>query len=397
METSKKTRVLFVSQAYVVGVNQGKLNAIAETDKVEVGLLVPSNWKALEWNRQFVVETPYPKIKVYTAPVLFSGRGGAYLFNPLQIWQVIKDFQPDIIQVEQEVFSLCALEFAFWSRITGKPLALFGWENMERILSAPRRWVSNFVMDTVKLMLPGNYDGANLMRKWGYTGLMEIIPQIGVDTQLFAPKPTQTQNEIFNIGFLGRLVPEKGIDTIFTAVRHLLDKGLKCQITICGTGLIEQALRNEATKQQIADSVIWRSGVRHDQAPDEINNFDVLVLPSRTAPTWKEQFGHVLIEAMAMGVPVIGSDSGEIPRVIGRDDLVFPENDAEALAVILERMIRKPDWWQEVGQYGMNRVLQNYTHERVAQRLIDLWEIVLKEKYTIPPTKSNETKVKQCV
>ncbi|RUT00248.1 glycosyl transferase family 1 [Dulcicalothrix desertica PCC 7102] len=397
METSKNTRVLFVSQAYVVGVNQGKLNAIAETGKAEVGLLVPSNWKALEWNRQFVVETPYPKIKVYTAPVMFSGRGGAYVFNPLRIWQVIKDFQPDIIQVEQEVFSLCALEFAICSRITGKPLALFGWENMERILSAPRRWVSNFVMDTVKLMLPGNHDGANLMRKWGYTGLMEIIPQIGVDTQLFAPKATKTQNEVFNIGFLGRLVPEKGVDTIFAAVRHLLDKGLKCQITICGTGYIEEALRSEAQKLQITDSIIWRGGIRHDQAPSEISNFDVLVLPSRTAATWKEQFGHVLIEAMAMGVPVIGSDSGEIPRVIGRDDLVFPEDNAIALAAILERMIHEPNWWQEVGKFGSNIVQQNYTHQRIAQRLISLWEIILKGKYTISPTKSNEAEVKQCV
>lgn len=386
-----KLRVLFVSQAYVVGVNQGKLNAIAETDKVEVGLLVPSNWKALEWNRRFIVETPYPKIKVYTAPVLFSGRGGAYVFNPLRIWQVVNDFKPDIIQVEQEVFSLCALEFAVWSRLTGKPLALFGWENMDRALSIGRSSVCKFVMNTVKLMLPGNYDGANLMRKWGYTGLMEIIPQIGVDTQLFAPKSRQTQNEVFNIGFLGRLVPEKGIDTIFNAVRHLQGKGLKCVLTICGTGYIEEALKNEAQKQKIAHLVIWRGGVRHDQAPAEITNFDVLVLPSRTSGTWKEQFGHVLIEAMAMGVPVIGSNSGEIPNVIGRSDLVFPEDDALSLAAIVERMIREPNFWQEAGQYGINRVQQHYTHERIAQRLIDLWEKVL----VVP--KINEAKVKQCV
>ncbi|MBW4602440.1 MAG: glycosyltransferase family 4 protein [Calothrix sp. FI2-JRJ7] len=388
---SSSLRVLFVSQAYVVGVNQGKLNAIAETGKVEVGLLVPSNWKALEWNRQFVVETPYPKIKVYTAPVLFPGRGGAYVFNPLRIWQVVNDFKPDIIQVEQEVFSLCALEFAVWSRLTGKPLALFGWENMDRTLPTPRRWVCNFVMDTVKLMLPGNYDGANLMRKWGYTGLMEIIPQIGVDTQLFTPKSKQTQNKVFNIGFLGRLVPEKGVDTIFAAVRHLQDKGLKCQITICGTGYVEQALRNEAQKLQIADSVIWRGGVRHDQAPAEISNFDVLVLPSRQAPAWKEQFGHVLIEAMAMGVPVIGSSSGEIPNVIGCSDLVFPEDDAPALAAIIERMMQEPNWWQSVGLGGIARVQQHYTHERIAQRSIDLWEKVL----VIP--KFNKAEVKQCV
>ncbi len=391
-------RVLFISHAYVVGVNQGKLNAIAvrhvensnaqatpkvskaQKAEVEVALLAPSNWKALEWNRRFTVETPYPDIKIYTAPVLFSGRGGAHVYNPWKIWQVVKDFQPDIIQVEQEVFSLCSLEFAIWSRITGKPLVVFGWENMERTLSTPRAWTRDFVLNTVALMLLGNHDGANILRQWGYKGLMEVIPQIGVDTDLFAPKSTLKQNEVFNIGFLGRLVPEKGIDTIFGAVRHLQAKGLKCQVTVCGSGLGEDALRQEAQNQQITDLVTWPGGVRHDQAPAKISNFDVLVLPSRTTATWKEQFGHVLIEAMAMGVPVIGSDSGEIPNVIGRSDLVFPEGDSQAMAAIIERMICEPNWWQQVGKYGIDRVERHYTHERIAERLIDLWQTVLKQK-----------------
>jgi glycosyltransferase involved in cell wall biosynthesis len=370
-------RVLFISHAYVVGVNQGKLNAIAQTGKAEVGLLTPSNWKALEWNRTFKVEKPYPNIKIYTAPVLFPGRGGACIYSPWKIWLFLKDFKPDVVQVEHEVFSLCAFELAIWSRLTGKPLVIFGWENMERILPLPRRWVRQFVLNTAQLILPGNQDGANLLRQWGYTGLMEVMPQIGVDTQLFAPKGIRKQNEVFNIGFLGRLVPEKGIDTIFSAVRQLRDQGLKCQVSICGSGPGEDALRQEVQKQQISDLVIWRGGVRHEQAPTEIRNFDALVLPSRTTVTWKEQFGHVLIEAMAMGVPVIGSDSGEIPNVIGRRDLVFSEGDSKALAAILERMICEHSWWEEVGQYGIDRVEKYYSHEKIADKLIKLWQKIL--------------------
>jgi glycosyltransferase involved in cell wall biosynthesis len=379
--TNSKLRVLFISHTYVVGVNQGKLNAIAETGKVEIGLLVPSNWKAREWNRLFEVETPYPTVKLYTTPVLFTGRGGAYIFAPWKIWQVVNDFKPDLVQVEEEVFSLCALELAVWSRLTSKPLVVFGWENMDRTLPMPRRWVRQFVLKTAQLMLPGNQDGAELLQRWGYTGLMEIMPQMGVDTHLFSPRLSQERkNEEFRIGFLGRLVPEKGIDTIFAAARLLRERGLKCQIILCGSGSHEEVLRQEAHQQQIADSVIWRGSVRHNQAPEEISQFDVLVLPSRTTATWKEQFGHVLIEAMAMGVPVVGSNSGEIPNVIGRHDLVFPEGDAEGLAAILERMIREPSWRQELGRYCMTRVAQNYTHERIAERLISLWNIVLNQK-----------------
>lgn len=375
--TSSSLRILFVSHAYVVGVNQGKLQAIAQTGKACVGLLTPSNWKALEWNRLLPLERLYSNIKTYSAPVLFPGRGGAHIYAPWKIWHFLNDFQPDLVQVEEEVFSLSTLQLAIWSRLTGKPIVVFGWENMERRLPILRRWICQFVLKTAPLIIAGNQDGAKVLRQWGYTGLIEVMPQMGVDTRLFAPKKPQARNDEFRIGFLGRLVPQKGIDTIFAAARQLRERKLKCRIIICGLGPGEADLREEAEKQQVADLVTWRGRVPHDKAPEEISNFDVLVLPSRTVPTWKEQFGHVLIEAMAMGVPVVGSDSGEIPNVIGRPDLVFSEGDAQALFTILERMIREPMWWEEVGRYGITRVHQHYTHERIAERLLELWQSLL--------------------
>ncbi|AKG20949.1 glycosyltransferase [Calothrix sp. 336/3] len=377
---TEKIRVLFISHAYVVGVNQGKLNAIASVaNKTEVALLAPSNWKAAEWNRHLPVETPFKNVKIYTAPVLFPGRGGAHIFAPWTIWRVIRDFRPDVIQVEQEVFSLCAFELAIWCRLTSKPMVVFGWENMERKLPLIRRWTCKFVLDTAKLIIPGNQDGAKIMRQWGYQGLMEVMPQIGVDTSLFTPPILDTPSDEFNIGFLGRLVPEKGIDLIFAAASLLQQKGYKFKIILCGSGKGETELKQEAKKYQVEDFVVWRGGVRHEQAPAEISKFDVLILPSRTSTTWKEQFGHVLIEAMAMGVPVIGSNSGEIPNVIGRTDLVFPEDNYHSLAMILEKMICEPNWRQEIKRYSINRVEQYYTHEKIAERLIDLWQIVTTE------------------
>ncbi|MEB3180402.1 MAG: glycosyltransferase [Nostocaceae cyanobacterium] len=381
--SNAKLRVLFISHAYVTVVNQGKLEAIAQTGKVEVALLAPSNWKAKEWNRPMPLQTSYANsIKVYPAPVLFSGKVGAHIYTPGKLLEVLKDFQPDIVQVEEEVFSLCALQLAIWSRITGKPLVIFGWENMDRRLPLPRHWVRQFVLGTAKLILPGNRDGAELMRKWGYTGLLEVMPQLGVDTELFSPnlRSAAAKTDTLRIGFLGRLVPEKGIDIIFTAARLLKEQGLKCQIVLCGSGPGEQALRQEAQVQRIEDLILWRGGVSHDKAPVEIANFDVLVLPSRGIATWKEQFGHVLIEAMSMGIPVIGSSSGAIPEVIGREDLVFPEDDAQGLAAILARMIRSPEWREEAGRYGINRVYQNYSHERIAERLIGLWQKLVNHK-----------------
>jgi len=84
---------------------------------------------------------------------------------------------------------------------------------------------------------------------------------------------------------------------------------------------------------------------------------------------WKEQFGHVLIEAMAMEMPVIGSSSGAIPEVIGRSDLIFPEGDSKALAQLIERLISDEVFYEEIAHYGLDRVTSHYTHEAIALRL----------------------------
>ncbi len=378
----KPLKVLFISHAYVVGVNQGKLNAIAQVEGVEVGLLAPSNWKALEWNRDIPLERPYPALRLYEAPVFFSGRVGAYFYAPWKILKVLQDFQPDIIQAEVEVFSLSAFEAVILGRITGKPVVIFGWENQLRQLSLPRKKICQYVLNNVSAIIPGNQDGADIMRKWSYQGLLEVMPQMGVDPEFFAPvlKTTTADVHPFRIGFLGRLAQSKGIDLIFKAVTQLRDRGFNIQVILCGSGPEESLLRKLVEDLQITDLVVWRGAVTHQQAPLELSKFDVLVLPSRSTPTWKEQFGHVLIEAMSMGIPVVGSNSGEIPNVIGRSDLVFPEEDYNALADILTRLINEAEWRQEVGQYGLTRVHQLYSHEKIAHRLISLWRNVLKRK-----------------
>jgi len=109
---------------------------------------------------------------------------------------------------------------------------------------------------------------------------------------------------------------------------------------------------------------------------------DTLVLPSETtyqfktlsAAGWKEQFGHVLIEAMACKVPVIGSDSGEIPNVIKTDGLVFPEGDAAALAERLALLMAQPEQQQTLAELGYRRAMSEYTNRALAERLLAFYQ-----------------------
>ena len=110
--------------------------------------------------------------------------------------------------------------------------------------------------------------------------------------------------------------------------------------------------------------------------PEFYRSLDLLVLPSRTRPNWKEQFGRVLIEAMACGVPVLGSDSGEIPRVIGDAGVVFPEEDLEALRFQLQRLMEDPTARKSLAAAGRERVLARFTMAEVARRTVAVYNTV---------------------
>ncbi len=107
------------------------------------------------------------------------------------------------------------------------------------------------------------------------------------------------------------------------------------------------------------------------------NSLDVLVLPSRTLPNWKEQFGRVLIEAMACQVPVVGSDSGEIPNVVGGGGLIFAEGDVQALRGCLQRLGDDAGERRRLGEQGRQRVLAHYTMRHIAQQTLAVYATLL--------------------
>jgi glycosyltransferase involved in cell wall biosynthesis len=111
--------------------------------------------------------------------------------------------------------------------------------------------------------------------------------------------------------------------------------------------------------------------------PAYYRQLDVLVLPSRTRPNWKEQFGRVLVEVMACGVVVIGSDSGEIPNVIGDAGLLFPEGQVDRLRAHLGRLLGEPALRAELARRGRERVLARYTQARVAAQTYQVYREIV--------------------
>src|SRR5205807_6481121 len=122
-----------------------------------------------------------------------------------------------------------------------------------------------------------------------------------------------------------------------------------------GAGPLEAALRAWAAHH--GDRARIRTGVVHDDVPPHLNAMDVLCAPSRTTPRWREQFGRMLVEAMAAGVPVVATDSGSLPEVIGDAGRIVPEHDSVALHRAIAAVLDDP---ADLGERGRRRARERY-------------------------------------
>ena len=140
---------------------------------------------------------------------------------------------------------------------------------------------------------------------------------------------------------------------------------------------MSSVLEAEAARLGVSERVIIKPSVRTYKVPAILSGFDVHVLPSRTFPNWKEQFGRTLAEAMACETPVIGSDSGEIPNVLRDAGLIFPEGNAAELAARVRQLLDDPQLYTTLAARGRQRVLENYTQERIAQQTFEVYQEML--------------------
>ena len=146
---------------------------------------------------------------------------------------------------------------------------------------------------------------------------------------------------------------------------------------IIGDGTYKLDLLDRVKRYQLSDKVNFLGAIPHKEIPSYMNTFDVLVLPSITTKNWKEQFGRVLVEAMLCKKVVIGSDSGEIPFVIGNTGIIFEENNPYALKDALLRLIKNPLLYKHLSIQGYNRAKDLYTWKAVCKKTIDCYKNLL--------------------
>ncbi len=363
-------RVLMISKACVVGTYQKKLEELARLPELELTVIVPPCWRdergVLRLERQHTAG-----YDLVVEPLALNGHFHLHFYPGLG--RQMRRLRPDLVHIDEEPYNLATFHALWLARRIGARSLFFSWQNLYRRYPPPFGWLERYVLKRADYCLAGNREAAEVWRAKGYTGPIAIIPQFGVDPDLFCPLP-RPPGRRFVIGYVGRLVAEKGVDLLLEALAGLEGEW---QARILGSGPMRESLQAQARRLGLADRVSFDGPLPSAHLPDYYRRLDLLVLPSRTRPNWKEQFGRVLVEAMACGVPVIGSDCGEIPHVIGDAGLIFPEGRADRLQALLSRLQADPALRADLARRGRERVLAGYTQAQVAAQTYQVYRTLL--------------------
>jgi glycosyltransferase involved in cell wall biosynthesis len=369
-------RVAMVSKALVVGAYQRKAEELAQLG-VDLTVFIPPAWGDRRGS-QVAEHSHTAGYRLQVIPLRFNGNFHLHYYPTLA--DELRTLRPDLLHMDEEPYNLATWLALRTAAQLQAPATFFTWQNLLRRYPPPFAWMERENYARTSIAIAGSPDAAGVLRSKGYAGEIAVIPQFGVDPQMFCPpapdgaKAGVSDGGPFHVGYAGGLVREKGVDLLLHACAGLT---VPWRLLSAGEGEDRSSLEALAQELRVEGWVTFLGRQSSSEMRAFYQTLDVFVLPSRTLLNWQEQFGRVLIEAMACAVPVVGSSSGEIPHVVGDGGLVFPEDDAGALRLHLQRLAEDADERARLGERGRRRVLAHYTMRQVAAQTLSVYQRLL--------------------
>ena len=306
-----------------------------------------------------------------------------YLHWYPRLAQVLAEFKPDIIDLWQEPWAAVSAHCCLLRNrlLPHAKIVLESEQNMLKRFPPPFRWFEHYTMRNADCAVGRSSGVLEVLRAKGFNGPAYRVGN-AVDPSLFRPMDrSQCRHDLglegFVAGYVGRLVERKGLADLINALPHC---PREVNLVFAGDGEHRSAMETRANILGVGKRVRFLGARRPEHLPQLMNALDALVLPSRSVPTWMEQFGRVIIEAQACETPVIGSDSGAIPEVVGEGGLIFKERDVRSLASAITRCAKNVEWMRELGRTGRQQVLKNFTWHRVAAQMHEIYKTCLSSR-----------------
>ena len=313
-------RLVVASHAAVVAGNRAPYEALS----FSVSFWIPSTWTDSYRDYRVV-----PSEFIRPLPVWGAGRPQRYL--PLRIPRS----RPDFLVIEEESFSLSAWRFSRWARRRHVPYAVQAAENMNRPLPRVARQLRRKVLRDAQLVIGRSPAALDRVREWGFTGDRALVVHGVEGSPRQAPRPARLV-----VGFVGRLVSAKGIEDVIELARQHPEWLFR----VAGDG-------ERASDLAAVANIECCGPLTAAQMGDFYDSVSIVIVPSRTTPTWTEQFGRVIVEAVYAGRPVVAYATGEIPWVSSTiGSATVDEGD-------LTGMAREISWWTSLDDDAWRRRL----------------------------------------
>ena len=375
-------RLLTIGHSYVIALNRRLADEMARqgAGEWEVTAAAPSSYAA-DLGRVALEPRAGEACRVVGLPVhadrvphvMFYRRLRRLLSQP---W--------DVIHCWEEPYVVSGAQLACLAPATAT-FVFATFQNLSKRYPPPFNWIERRVVSRADGWIAfGHTVHDTLAPRDGYGRRPSRIIPPGVDTVKFAPDAAARarlrvergwDDRVPVVGFVGRFVPQKGCGLLMAALRRVSSPW---RALFVGGGPELPAL--QAFAAEFRGRVSIATGVAHDDVPSYLNAMDILAAPSQTTMRWREQFGRMLIEAMACGVAVAASRSGEIPHVVGDAGLILPEDDREAWTAGLERLLSDGAERGRLAGRGLARARAEFAWPVVARRHLDFFDELLRGK-----------------
>ncbi len=364
-----RLRVLRISHSATVDAYRERDRQLSERENIELELITPEYWDHLGGKNESINES----FAVHRAATYGTGSVPLFAFDPGVIKKALLTFKPDLIDVHEEPYSVSGFE-SVWLAQQHAPSAACVFYSAQNILKRyppPFCWSEQYVFNRSSGAYPCSDGVKSVLATKGFNINCDVIP-LGVDLSLYSPAALHKRADYalaesdFVIGYFGRIESYKGVQFLLEAMARAVSS-TNWRLLIVGNGSYEAKLRSLAAGLGVSDKVVWTGAVPGAEVPAYMRTCDLIAVPSLTTKTWKEQFGRIVVESMACGVPVVAFDSGSLSEVVADAGLLATEGSADDLYEAIHRFALSPELRSELRAKGLLRAQNEYSWRKVAE------------------------------
>jgi glycosyltransferase involved in cell wall biosynthesis len=306
------------------------------------------------------------------APKIYYLSKQSYLQRALQVFRYLREIKPDVVWAQEEPnmpFLYVLLIYYYFSPARPKIIAAVC-ENIFPFTGL-KRFLLNILWRRLDGLLAVATASITGVRKGGMPERVRAVPLVAgclSPKTIPIPRPLtlRTHPDDVVFGFAGRLISYKGWRVIIEALRQLPQN---YKLIMAADGPDREAFASLITAYGLQTRVQNLGFLPKDELWSLYKAMDCLIVPSQTVSGWTEQFGGVLADAMVSGIPIIGSDSGAIPEVVGPAGIIVPENNPVALMEAMRELADNKQKRLQLGAIGEKRFAEEFSIPAYAKKI----------------------------